>query len=71
MLPAHEFWDGNNLLGEQYKQVLGWRGNAWDVYMVYGPQAQWNTDLPPTPTFSCTRLPKRARFWTPKHSGRE
>ena len=48
---AHEFWDGNNLLGEQYKQVLGWRGNAWDVYMVYGPKAQWNTDLPPTPDF--------------------
>lgn len=48
---AHEFWDGNNLLGEQYKQVLGWRGNAWDVYMVYGPKAEWSGDLPPTPDF--------------------
>jgi hypothetical protein len=32
---AHEFWDGNDLFGTQYKQVLGWRSNAWDVYMVY------------------------------------
>lgn len=48
---AHEFWDGNNLLGEQYKQVLGWRGNAWDVYMLYGRKAEWNGDLPPTPDF--------------------
>ena len=48
---AHEFWDGNNLLGVQYRQVLGWRGNAWDVYMVYGPKAQWNGDLPPVPDF--------------------
>lgn len=48
---AHEFWDGNDLLGMQYRQVLGWRGNAWDVYMVYGPKAQWNSDLPPVPDF--------------------
>jgi hypothetical protein len=48
---GHEFWDGNNLLGVQYRQVLGWRGNAWDVYMVYGPKAQWNGDLPPVPDF--------------------
>lgn len=48
---AREFWDGNDLLGVQYRQVLGWRGNAWDVYMVYGPKAQWNGDLPPVPDF--------------------
>ncbi len=48
---AHEFWDGSNLSGVQYRQVLGWRGNAWDVYMVYGPKAQWTGDLPPVPDF--------------------
>jgi hypothetical protein len=48
---AHEFWDGNDLLGICYKQVLGWRGNAWDVYMLYGPKAQWSGDLPPAPDF--------------------
>jgi hypothetical protein len=48
---AHEFWDGGDLLGVDHKQVLGWRGNAWDVYMVYGPRAQWAGDLPPIPDF--------------------
>jgi hypothetical protein len=48
---AHEFWDGNDLLGIYYKQVLGWRGNAWDVYMLFGPKAQWSGDLPPAPDF--------------------
>jgi hypothetical protein len=48
---AHEFWDGNDHLGVDYKQVLGWRGNAWDVYMLYGPKARWSCELPPAPDF--------------------
>jgi hypothetical protein len=48
---AHEYWDGGDLLGMDYKQVLGWRGNAWDLYMVYGPKAQWTGNLPPVPDF--------------------
>jgi hypothetical protein len=48
---AREFCDGNDLLGMEYKQVLGWRDNAWDVYMLYGPKAQWSGDLPPAPDF--------------------
>jgi hypothetical protein len=48
---ARQYWDGNNLFGVQYKQVLGWRNNAWDVYHSYGPNARWQEDLPPTPDF--------------------
>ena len=48
---AHQYWDGGDLLGEQYKQVLRWNDNAWDVYMLYGPKAQWTGNLPPTPDF--------------------
>jgi hypothetical protein len=48
---AHQYWDGDDLLGAQYKQVLGWSDNAWDVYMLYGPKAQWTGNLPPTPGF--------------------
>ena len=33
---ARQYWDGNDLLGIQYKQVLGWSDNAWDVYLLYG-----------------------------------
>lgn len=49
---TREYWDGNDLLGVAYRQVLGWKDdNAWDVYMVYGPRAQWTGDLPPAPDF--------------------
>lgn len=67
---AHEFWDGNDLLGEQYKQVLGWRGNAWDVYMVYGPKAQWNGDLPPAPDFFMHQTSEQGPFLDPSVFGR-
>ncbi len=49
---TREYWDGNDLLGVAYRRVLGWKDDdAWDVYMVYGPRAQWTGDLPPTPDF--------------------
>jgi hypothetical protein len=48
---AHQYWDGGDLLGDQYKQVLGWNGNAWDVYLLYGTKTKWAGDLPPTPDF--------------------
>ncbi|HEX4019976.1 MAG TPA: hypothetical protein VHX63_02430 [Acidobacteriaceae bacterium] len=48
---AKQYWDGNDLLGAQYKQVLGWSDHAWDVYMIYGPKARWTGALPPTPDF--------------------
>lgn len=35
----------------QYKQVLGWDDNAWDVYMLCGKEALWKGDLPPVPDF--------------------
>jgi hypothetical protein len=48
---AQQYWDGSDVLGRQYEQVLGWNDNAWDVYMIYGPKTQWNGNLPPTPEF--------------------
>jgi hypothetical protein len=65
---AHEFWDGNDLLGMQYKQVLGWSGNAWDVYMVYGPKANGAGTFPLSRISLCTRRPKKAPVWTLHYS---
>jgi len=48
---AQQYWDGNDLLGQQYKQVLGWNDDAWDVYFLYGPKARWTGNLPPAPDF--------------------
>jgi len=67
---AHEFWDGNDLFGMQYKQVLGWRDNAWDVYMVYGPKAMWTGDLPPVPDFFMHQTSERGPLLDPDEFGK-
>lgn len=48
---ARQYWDGDDLLGIEYRQVLGWRDNAWDVYLLYSPRARWEGNLPPAPDF--------------------
>jgi len=48
---ARQYWDGNDLLGQKYKQVLGWNDNAWDVYFLYRPERKWEGDFPPAPDF--------------------
>jgi hypothetical protein len=48
---ARQYWDGEDLSGVAYKQVLSWRDNAWDVYMLYGRGVRWSGDLPPTPDY--------------------
>jgi hypothetical protein len=48
---AKQYWDGQDLLGEQYREVLDWNDSAWDVYMLYGPKARWTGAVPPTPDY--------------------
>jgi hypothetical protein len=44
---AH-FWDGEAQVGKWFaEQVDGYRGVAWDVYYLYGPEATWET-VPPS-----------------------
>ena len=36
------FWDGDYIIGQWFaREVEGYRGIAWDVYYLYGPQATW------------------------------
>jgi hypothetical protein len=40
---AKHFWDGDRDLGHEVARILG-RGDgraAWDVFLVYGPDAAW------------------------------
>jgi hypothetical protein len=38
------FWDGEYVIGQWFaKQVEGYRGIAWDVYFLYGPDATWES----------------------------
>jgi hypothetical protein len=46
-----QFWDGTQLLGKEVARSVGvpeW--TAWDVYLFYGPDAEWTDAGIPTPT---------------------
>jgi hypothetical protein len=53
---ARQFWDPSNTLGKKYGEVLGIGFPAWDVYMVFGPHAAWNSARPPAPSFWMQKL---------------
>jgi hypothetical protein len=43
------YWDGKGELVKTYARVLALGERpAWDVYLLYGPDAEWKTD-PPAP----------------------
>jgi hypothetical protein len=45
------FKDADSLSGTQWERLLATgREEAWDVYLLYGAEAQWKTE-PPTPDF--------------------
>ena len=48
---ATHYWDGTGGTMKGYHATLGISEDAWDVYMVYGPQARWDGDVPPKPVF--------------------
>ena len=48
---ARHFWDGKLELGKRYRGVLSLPEGievAWDVYFVFGPDAEWK-ESPPAP----------------------
>jgi protein-disulfide isomerase len=44
------YWDGEKIAGKAWQNVLGTKREAWDVYLLYGAESQWDKD-PPTPDF--------------------
>jgi hypothetical protein len=51
------YWDGSGLLVHAYSSVLGIGRDAWDMFLVYGPQARWEGREPPRPDFWMHQLP--------------
>lgn len=45
-MPDHRvihFWDGDSQIGRWFaEEVEGYRGIAWDVYYLFGPDATWD-----------------------------
>lgn len=57
------FWDGNRLTGKLWQSVLGAKELPWDVYLLYGVDAQWEKE-PTRPEFWVRQLNSatKARF---------
>jgi len=54
---SRHYWDGSQSLGEAFAPVLEIRSKmAWDVYLLYGPDAEWK-DAPPAPAEWLHQLP--------------
>jgi hypothetical protein len=60
---VQHFWDGRGALMNAYQRVLDISEDAWDVYLVYGPESRWEGERPPSPRFWMHQLgtPNRPR----------
>lgn len=57
-----QYWDPNQELGTLFANALGMRFGgkevyAWDVWLVYGPNAEWTGAVPPKADFLMHQLP--------------
>ncbi len=66
---ATHYWDGDGQLMKGYREVLGMNEPAWDIYLLYGPEARWDGDRPPRPSYWMHQLGSKRRprvnapFW--------
>jgi hypothetical protein len=58
---ATHYWDETGVTIRAYTAVLDLPEDAWDIYMVYGPEARWEGALPPRPAFWMHQLGSRRR----------
>lgn len=47
---ATHYWDGKGVLKDAYSKVLQIGQPAWDVYLAYGKEAEWQA-TPPAPSY--------------------
>lgn len=61
------YWDGESVLGKGYRKTLGLSEDAWDIFLLYGPDAKWDGETPPAPDFWMHQLgsPRRPRLAGP------
>jgi hypothetical protein len=53
---ATHFWDTDGYLVHAYDQTLQLGQDAWDIYLLYGPDTRRDGDQPPTPQYWMTQL---------------
>jgi hypothetical protein len=47
---VHHYWDGQSSLVAEYARTLGTNERPWDVFFLYGRDAEWK-DGPPKPAY--------------------
>lgn len=53
---AH-YRDATGIIGRRFQDVLDLDAYAWDIWLIYGPDATWDGDLPPAPDHWEHQLP--------------
>lgn len=53
---ARHFWDAPSVLVTGYRDTLQLSEDAWDVFMLYGPDARWEGNRPPKPEYWAHQL---------------
>ena len=53
---ASHYWDAAGKLKADYQRVMKMEEPAWDVYYVYGRDAEWKDELPPAPVYYMHQL---------------
>jgi hypothetical protein len=53
---ASHFWDAPGALMAGYRETLKLPEDAWDIYVLYGPDAKWEGKLPPAPAYWAHQL---------------
>jgi hypothetical protein len=56
---AAHYWDGDGQLMTGYRETLGLSEDAWDIFLVYGPDVRWDGSLPPEPLYWAHQLGTR------------
>ena len=58
---ARHYWDGPGSTLRSYRATLAIAEDAWDIYLIYGPEAVWEGALPPKPAFWMHQLGSSSR----------
>jgi hypothetical protein len=56
---AAHFWDASGVLMRGYRETLKLPEDAWDIYLLYGPDAKWEGNLAPVPAYWSHQLGSR------------
>jgi len=58
---AIHYWDEPGATIRGYTKTLNLPEPAWDIYMIYGPEAKWEGDVPPKPAYWMHQLGSKGK----------